>query len=69
MSTYIDFIESMSQNKALAHEFKQGLQQFSEAELSSWFHGKGYSVSSTECGSIMKNTKSGFSASTLMAGY
>lgn len=69
MSTYVDFIESMSQNRVLAHEFRQSLHLLNETELSTWFQEKGYAVSSSECGKIMKNTKSGFHANTLMAAY
>jgi len=69
MSTYIDFIEAVSQNRALAHEFQQSLQRFTDRELSGWFHDKGFTVSSAECGAIMKNTKSSMFSNMLMAGY
>ncbi len=69
MHTYIEFIESMSQNRELAQEFTQSLKCLTNDDLSAWFNNKGFKVSSAECGNIMKNTKSNFLGTTMIGGY
>ena len=69
MGSYIEFVESISQDRELAHEFNQSLKSFSKDELSAWFNQKGFNISSAECGIIVKNTKSNFLSSTMIGGY
>jgi hypothetical protein len=69
MGSYIEFIETVSQNRELAQEFKQSLKSYTMDELSTWFNNKGFNVSSAECGIIMKNTKLNFLSTTVMGAY
>jgi hypothetical protein len=55
MSTYVDFIESVSQSKILANEFHNALKNYSSEKLSSWFTDKGYMVSVDVCDTLVKN--------------
>ncbi|HOT43524.1 MAG TPA: hypothetical protein PLM53_03595 [Spirochaetota bacterium] len=58
MGTYIDFMELMPRNMALAQEFIKNLKRFSADELSAWFRSKGFTVTGAECGSILANARS-----------
>ncbi|HNW28273.1 MAG TPA: hypothetical protein PKN50_07355 [Spirochaetota bacterium] len=69
MGTYIDFMELMPRNMVLAQEFIKNLMHFSEDELSSWFRGKGFTVSSTECGTILANARSKHREAPVMWAY
>lgn len=57
MGQYIDFIQVMPADRALAREFKKMIKSSSEDELSLWFEIKGFEVSTEECRVIIKNNK------------
>lgn len=57
MAQYIDFIEIMPADRALAREFKKMIKSSSGDELSLWFEIKGYEVSIEECNVIIRNNR------------
>jgi hypothetical protein len=57
MGSYIDFIETMPTDRAIAREFKKMIRSYSAEELSLWFEIKGYEVSMEECRVIIKNNR------------
>ena len=58
MSTYVDFIENMTENRTLANEFKNAIKNFTSEKLVSWFKNHGYMVSIAECSNMIENSKS-----------
>jgi hypothetical protein len=69
MGSYVDFVESVSHNRELAHEFQQSLKKCDRDELSAWFSGKGYVINKEMCESMIKNSKASFTNAGMMGIY